>query len=114
MLEVDGAPDSEALEGLVAEWKAAGTIQGVYWLPALDDEGPLSSLDPAAWREGLRVRVKLLATTMRALADEVSAAGTFLVAATRLGGRHGYDAAGATSVMGGAVDRLHQSARPRA
>ena len=29
--------------------------------------------------------------------------GTFLVAATRLGGRHGYDAAGATSVMGGAV-----------
>ncbi len=49
------------------------------------------------------MRVKLLATTMRMLADQVSRPGTFLVSATRLGGRHGYDAAGATSVMGGAV-----------
>ena len=114
VLEVDGEPDSEALEGLIAGWKAAGTIQGVYWLPALDDEGPLSSLDPGAWREGLRVRVKLLATTMRALADDVSRPGTFLVAATRLGGRHGYDAAGATSVDGRRGRRVHQSARPRA
>ncbi len=115
VLEIDGEPDGEELEGLLAEWKAEGAIQGVYWLPALDDEGPLSSLDPGAWREGLRVRVKLLATTMRALADDVSAAGTFLVAATRLGGRHGYDVAGATSVMGGAVTGFTKAlARERA
>ena len=41
VLEIDGEPDGEELEGLIAEWKAAGPIQGVYWLPALDDEGPL-------------------------------------------------------------------------
>ena len=42
------------------------------------------------------------------------ARGTFLVSATRLGGRHGYDDAGATSVDGRRGDRLHQGARARA
>ena len=68
VLAIDGAPDAEALEATLAEWTAAGPIHGVYWLPALDDEGPLGGLDPAAWREALRVRVKLLAVAMRALA----------------------------------------------
>ena len=44
------------------------------------------------------MRVKQLAETMRDLPPE-----TFLISATRLGGRHGYDAAGAQSTMGGAV-----------
>ncbi len=103
VLEIEDEPGAEELEGRLAEWTAAGPVQGVYWLPALDDEGPLSSLDPSGWHEGLRVRVKLLATTMRALAEQVSAPGTFLVSATRLGGRHGYEAEGAMSVMGGGV-----------
>jgi NADP-dependent 3-hydroxy acid dehydrogenase YdfG len=47
------------------------------------------------------VRAKQLAETMRELPPE-----TFLISATRLGGRHGYDAAGAQSVMGGAVTGL--------
>ncbi len=72
-------PTVEALEALIAEWTAAGPIHGVYWLPALDDEGPLARLDPADRREALRVRVKLLAIAMRALAEQVGAAGTFLV-----------------------------------
>ena len=33
-------------------WTAAGPIQGVYWLPALDDEGPLAALDPAELARG--------------------------------------------------------------
>ena len=99
VLEIDGAPDAEALEASIAAWTAAGPIQGVYWLPALDDEGPLGGLEPAERSEALRVRVKLLAVAMRALA----APDTFLVSATRLGGRHGYGAEGATSVLGGAV-----------
>ncbi|MGZ5359289.1 MAG: beta-ketoacyl synthase N-terminal-like domain-containing protein, partial [Solirubrobacterales bacterium] len=103
VLEIEGAPGAEELEARLAEWTAAGPVQGVYWLPALDDEGPLGSLDPSGWHEGLRVRVKLLATTMRALAEQVSAPGTFLVSATRLGGRHGYEAEGAMSAMGGGV-----------
>ena len=103
VLTVEGAPAVDELEATLAEWTAAGPVQGVYWLPALDDEGPHAALDPDAWVSGLHRRVKLLAATMRALADHVGPAGTFLVSATRLGGRHGYDDAGAVAPMGGAV-----------
>ena len=49
------------------------------------------------------MRVKSLYLTMRKLYDQVAAHGTFLVSATRLGGQHGYDEAGAVAPMGGAV-----------
>ena len=39
-------------------WMAAGPVQGVYWLPALDHEGSLRDMDLAGWSEALRVRVK--------------------------------------------------------
>ena len=103
VLAIEGTPDVEELEQRLEEWKAAGPIQGVYWLPALDDEGDVRSLEPADWSSALHVRVKLLAATMRVLADQVEEADSFLVSATRLGGRHGYDQAGSTSVLGGAV-----------
>ncbi len=103
VLIADPSADEEALEGRIKAWKSEGPVHGVYWLPALDLEGPLADLDADAWSAGLRSRVKLLAVAMRALAEEISSAGTFLIAGTRLGGRHGYDASGATSVMGGAV-----------
>ena len=98
VLEIHGAPDVEALESRLAEWSQAGPIHGVYWLPALDDEGALAALDANGRRDALHVRVKLLAATMRALPEDA-----FLVTATRLGGRHGYDDDGATGVLGGAV-----------
>ena len=103
ILTIDGAPSTDALEQQIAGWTESGPIHGVYWLPGLDDEGPLEALDHAARRDALHVRVKLLATTMRALSDHVNAPGTFLLSGTRLGGRHGYDAHGATSVFAGAV-----------
>jgi acyl transferase domain-containing protein len=76
-----------------------GAVHGVYWLAALDDEGPLDGLDVAGWRAALRRRVGNLYLTMRRLYDN----SPFLVAATRLGGYHGYDDAGATCPLGGAV-----------
>ena len=97
VLSLDPALASDAVEARLAEWSATAPIQGVYWLPALDEEGPLAALEPGQAAEALRVRVKLLAVTMRALT------GGFLVSGTRLGGRHGYDAPGATSALGGAV-----------
>ena len=103
VLTIDGAPDEATLEQRITEWAAAGPIQGVYWLPALDDEGPLGGLNAGARHDALHARVKLLAVTMRALAEQVSGEGTFLVSGTRLGGRHGYEADGAVSVLGGAV-----------
>ena len=78
---------------------ADGSIDGVYWLAALDDEGRLEDMDLAGWQEALRHRVRNLYLTMRRLYEQ----SPFLVVATRLGGYHGYDEAGATCPLGGAV-----------
>jgi acyl carrier protein/NAD(P)-dependent dehydrogenase (short-subunit alcohol dehydrogenase family) len=103
VLRIDDAPDAEALATRLKNWMAAGPVHGVYWLPALDDEGSLRNLDLNTWHESVRVRVKLLYTTMRTLYEQVAQPGTFLVSATRLGGQHGYDEAGAVAPLGGAV-----------
>ena len=100
---IEEASDGDALVTRLKNWTAAGPIHGVYWLPALDNEGRLSDLSPDAWREAVRVRVKSLYTTMRALYEQISKPGTFLVSATRLGGQHGYDDKGAVAPLGGAV-----------
>jgi len=103
VLSIDNARDPDALTALLKTWIAAGPVKGVYWLPALDNEGPLAKLDASAWHGALQLRVKSLYTSMRALFDQVAQPGTFLVSATRLGGQHGYDEAGAVAPMGGAV-----------
>ncbi len=81
----------------LAAWDADAPIDGVYWLPALDADGDLASFDLDHWREALRRRVKALYATMRHLYES----SPFLVSATRLGGYHGYDAAGAANPLGG-------------
>jgi acyl transferase domain-containing protein/acyl carrier protein/NAD(P)-dependent dehydrogenase (short-subunit alcohol dehydrogenase family) len=103
VLLIDGAPDADTLIALLKQWMAAGSIDGIYWLPALDHEGSLRDMDLSTFHDALRVRVKSLHTAMRALYGEVSRPGTFLVSATRLGGQHGYDSAGAVAPVGGAV-----------
>ena len=103
VLRADGGRDDGEFERQIESWTQEGPVHGVYWLAALDAEAPLAELEPDAWREGLRRRVKLLAIAMRCLGEQIGPEGTFLVAGSRLGGRHGYDAAGATSAMGGAV-----------
>lgn len=103
VLLISDAPDAEALTRRIEEWKSQGPIQGVYWLAALDQEGDIASMSLSTWREATRVRVKLLYTAMRALYDQIGNRGTFLVSATRLGGLHGYDEAGAFAPLGGAV-----------
>ena len=103
VLSIEDAPQAEELVARLDGFAADGPVQGVYWLPALDLEAPIEDMDLAAWREALRMRVKLLYATMRHLYDSVGEAGTFLVSATRLGGRHGYDDVGAVAPLGGAV-----------
>jgi NAD(P)-dependent dehydrogenase (short-subunit alcohol dehydrogenase family) len=99
VLTVDpGTPTAQLLE-LLEGWRSEGEIAGVYWLAALDDEGPHAALDLTGWREAIRRRVKALYATMRRLYDD----SPFLVTGTRLGGLHGYDEAGATAPMGGVV-----------
>ena len=103
VLSIDSKQNSEGLANTLKAWLAAGPIKGIYWLPALDNEGPLSRMDLAAWHQALEVRVKSFYTAMRTLYAQVAQPGTFLVAATRLGGQHGYDETGAVAPMGGAV-----------
>ncbi|MFN7994778.1 MAG: SDR family NAD(P)-dependent oxidoreductase [Bryobacteraceae bacterium] len=100
-LDPTGGPDS--LEAMLKQWTADGPVHGVYWLPALDSEGSLADMDLAGWRAALGIRVKSLYTTMRTLYELIAARTTFLISATRLGGQHGYDEAGAFAPMGGAV-----------
>jgi acyl transferase domain-containing protein/NAD(P)-dependent dehydrogenase (short-subunit alcohol dehydrogenase family)/acyl carrier protein len=92
VLRMNAATDIEA-------WLAAGPIHGVYWLPALDHEGDFQALDQTAWHEAVERRLKSLYAVMRTLSEP----GAFLVSATRLGGQHGYDDAGAVAPLGGAV-----------
>ena len=100
---VEGSPDADTLTGILKAWTATRPVNGVFWLTALDNEGDLRKMDSTVWREAVRVRVKLLHTTMRVLYGHVSRPGTFLVTATTLGGHHGYDDAGAVAPLGGAV-----------
>jgi acyl transferase domain-containing protein/NAD(P)-dependent dehydrogenase (short-subunit alcohol dehydrogenase family) len=103
VLRADATSDLDALTNQLKRWTAAGPIRGIYWLPALDDEGPLAEMDPASWCRAVDVRVKGLYATMRTLYEHIGKPCTFLVAATRLGGQHGYDEAGAVAPLGGAV-----------
>ncbi len=96
-------PKRDKLPERIAEWLAKGPIDGVYWLPALDREAPIEKLDLKSWRAALEVRVKLLYETLRALYEPLARPDAFVVSATRLGGLHGYDSAGAVAPLGGAV-----------
>jgi NAD(P)-dependent dehydrogenase (short-subunit alcohol dehydrogenase family)/acyl carrier protein len=102
-LVIDGLLTGESIEAQLKTWLAEGSIQGVYWLAALDVEPGIEEIDLETWRELNRRRVKNLYTTLRALYESVSRRGSFLVSATRLGGLHGYGEAGASAPLGGAV-----------
>jgi acyl transferase domain-containing protein/acyl carrier protein/NAD(P)-dependent dehydrogenase (short-subunit alcohol dehydrogenase family) len=99
-LVLEPSLSAEALTEVVEKWSAQ-PVTGVYWLPALDYEGELHEMSLERWREALRVRVKSLYRVMRVLYRQIT--GPFLVAATHLGGHHGYDDAGAVAPLGGAV-----------
>jgi NADP-dependent 3-hydroxy acid dehydrogenase YdfG len=103
VLTVDITADPDAVTAQVQSWLDAGPIDGLYGLAALDDEPAFADLDLESWRNGLRARVKLLAAASRVLYDRLGEAGSFVVTATRNGGAHGYDEAGARSAMAGAV-----------
>ena len=103
VLVLDDTRNVEALTELLQKWTANSAVQGVYWLSAIDREGDIRQMDLLKWHEALRVRVKSLYTVMRALYQQVSGPGKFLMTATTLGGQHGYDDAGAVAPLGGAV-----------
>ena len=96
-------PDSATLEKQLEAWLEQGPLTGLYWLPALDAHDAVADMDEAAWKEAVDRRVKTLYTTVRAFYEKLDGPGQFVVAATRMGGRHGYDENGALNPLGGAV-----------
>jgi NAD(P)-dependent dehydrogenase (short-subunit alcohol dehydrogenase family) len=103
VLAFDGALPTDEVTRRLAGWLNDGPVQGVFWLPALDVEPALADMDLATFREANRRRVKNLHAAMRVVYECVAAPGTFLVAATRMGGLHGQTPEGATAPLGGAV-----------
>ncbi|MCA9551506.1 MAG: SDR family NAD(P)-dependent oxidoreductase, partial [Myxococcales bacterium] len=103
VLRAEPTAGAEALAGQLAEWQKDGPIAGVYWLPALEDEGAVAALSLAEFTEATRRRVKLLHLTARALYEDLAGAGRFLISATRMGGAFGLDGRGVSAPLGGAV-----------
>ena len=103
VLELSPALSGSEVTTTIESWLLDGAIHGVYWLPALDPTAPLQDLNDQEWKQAVDLRVKRYYATMRALYQSMAQPGAFLVAATRLGGRHGYDPQGALDSIGGAV-----------
>ena len=103
VLSLRQVADATTLLATLKHWSENGPIHGVYWLPALDNEGPLAGMALEPWRDSVDIRVKRLYLTMRALYEQLASPESFLISATRLGGQHGYDATGAVAPLGGAV-----------
>ncbi len=84
------------------DFSSSADVDGLFWLPALDDEGALFALTPQGWQEGVARRVKSLASVARVLHPQLTK-GRFLIAGTRMGGLLGAGPDGASAPMGGAV-----------
>ncbi|HQP93402.1 MAG TPA: phosphopantetheine-binding protein, partial [Thermoanaerobaculia bacterium] len=111
VLPVPDRPTAEELAGRLAGWAEAGPVRGLYWLPGLDPESAVERTDLAAWREALRGRVKLFAAALRALYEPLGAPGAFVLAATRLGGQHGYGETAPAGALGGGITGLAKAFR---
>ena len=72
VLTLDPAADRDGVVASSTAGSSSGAVHGVYWLTALDDEGPVADLDSDGWHDALQVRVKNLAATMKRLYDDAT------------------------------------------
>ncbi|MDQ1308436.1 MAG: hypothetical protein QG671_4270, partial [Actinomycetota bacterium] len=78
-------------------------VTGIFWLPALDEDGDLPDLE--SWRSALGRRLHSLYALVRHTVDQAP----FLVTGTRLGGLHGYGQEPASNALGGGVTGFAKS-----
>ena len=71
---MDPAADRGRVATQVEAWLAAGPIDGLYALAALDIEPPVAELDIDQWRDGLQRRVKRLAPPPASLYERLGEA----------------------------------------
>ena len=98
----DGTAPEEVLSK-TAEWTKSGNAMGVYFLAGVDRSSNLPDLSPEAFREIDQHQIKRLCSVTRAFYDALDQKGTYLITATRMGGLHGYEPAGPSSAVGGAL-----------
>ncbi len=79
-------------------WGENQKIDAVFYLTGLDAEPAITALDRAVWKDALDTRVFFLYEMMRALGGNVA-----LIAATRMGGLHGYEAGAPASPLGAGI-----------
>jgi NAD(P)-dependent dehydrogenase (short-subunit alcohol dehydrogenase family)/acyl carrier protein len=82
----------------VSELLKEGPITGVYFLPGLDVETPLSEMSFPEWQAGTERRAFALYHIFRALSSTA-----FLISATRFGGLHGLNGVCTSSPLSGLV-----------
>lgn len=73
-------------------------VDGIYFLPGLDEEPALDEISADLWQTLLEERLLKLAGLMQSLPNQ-----PFLISATRCGGLNGYETQGARSPLGGLV-----------
>jgi 3-oxoacyl-(acyl-carrier-protein) synthase len=110
VLRIDARPERAEIEAALHTWAQAGNVAGLYFLPALDRSAPLSDIDLVQFRKLYRDRVLLLHGAARGLYETLNP-GCFVISATRMGGQHGYGAAGASNCVGGAVTGFTKTLR---
>ncbi len=103
VLRIDARPERADIEKALREWAASGPAAGIYFLASLDPCPSLAEIDLVEFRKQYRERVLLLHGAARGLYDALATPGTFLIAATRMGGHQGYLPGGAKNPIGGAV-----------
>jgi NAD(P)-dependent dehydrogenase (short-subunit alcohol dehydrogenase family) len=111
VLRIDARPERAEIEAALHNWAQAGKVAGLYFLPALDHSAPLTDLDLVQFRKLYRDRVLLLHGAARGLYEALGNPGSFVMAATRMGGQHGYGAGGASNPVGGAVTGFTKTLR---
>ena len=100
---VEGEPQPAELADLARQWLEAGPVDGVFWLPALDGTDRVADSSSEEWWATIDRTVKCMHSALQVLWEALGEPGKFLITGTRMGGRHGYDEAGAQAPIGGAV-----------
>jgi malonyl CoA-acyl carrier protein transacylase len=92
---------SEQTRGRVQEWAQDGKVDGVFFLPGLDLHSDLGAMEVEQWQAEVQRRAQTLFDLLQTLPGE-----PFLIAATRLDGRHGFSGEPLAAPLGGLVSGL--------
>jgi hypothetical protein len=112
---IDQTLDAEALANRLKELAGCGSGAGSVLAARARQRGRPREHGPGRLaRSAAKCASNRCTATMRILYEQVATPGTFLVSATRLGGQHGYDDAGATAPSRWRGHGLHQDLQARA